>query len=259
MAIRFSDGIKSTLFRIALTLTLSWQAQAECLLTSSWDPWEPYQYQIKDTLTGLDVELAQAILQQAGCKVTFKKRPWARALTEIEAGTIDFVTGASRNPERELYANFSEPYRDETMVLLVRKGEAGKFPLQTLNDLLLTEFRLGVVRDFYYGEEHKQLMLNETYRKKVSVVPSDAQNLKKLLTGRVDGILIDRYTGPFLARQEGGNTQIEQHPVKVSSSDIFLMFSKKSVDPAQIQKINAALATLRSNGGYQAILNRYLE
>lgn len=251
--------IKPKLFSMVMALTLTWQAQAGCNLTSSWDPWEPYQYQIGDALTGLDVELAQAILKQAGCDVTFKKRPWARALKEVEEGSIDFLTGASINPERQQYANFSAPYRDETMVLLVREGDTAKFALQKLSDVANTEFRLGAVRDFYYGEEYKQLMLDENFRKKVSIVPSDAQNLKKLLSGRADGILIDRYTGPFLARQEGGNSKVEQHPVKVSSSDIYLMFSKKSVDPALIEKINTALATVKSNGTYQAILNRYLE
>lgn len=259
MATTFLRRIKPKLFSMAIGLTLAWQAQADCKLTSSWEPWEPYQYQAGETLTGLDIELAQAILKEAGCEVIFKKRPWARALDEVEAGTIDFLTGASRNPERELYANFSAPYRDETMVLLVREGESKKYTLTKLGDIKTVEFTLGVARDFYYGEEHKQLMQDENYQKKVSVVPSDVQNVKKLLSRRVNGILIDRYTGPYLAKQEEGQNQVEQHPVRVSSSDIYLMFSKKSVDPALIEKINAAVATIQSNGTYQAIVNRYLE
>ncbi len=251
--------LAAKLIGFALATLLSTQSQAACSLSSSWEPWEPYQYQDKETLTGLDVELVQAIFKQADCKISYKKRPWARALKEIESGATDFVSGASLNEERQQYANFSTPYRDETMVLMVRKGEVGKYSLEKLSDIVKADFKLGIVRDFFYGDEHQKSMEDEAYSKKVSIVNSDTANLKKLLAGRVDGILIDRYTGPFLAKQEGAGNKIELHPLKVSSSDIFLMFSKKSVPSETIEKVNTALEAIKQNGTYQAILNRYLE
>ncbi|MDX1453661.1 MAG: transporter substrate-binding domain-containing protein [Oleiphilaceae bacterium] len=257
-----SLGRFSALVKISLVLSLlgfSVLSQAECSLETTWEPWEPYQYQTDGQITGLDVDLVRAIMAQAGCDVNFNKRPWARALKEVESGSIHVVSGASINDERRQYANFSEPYRDETMVLMVRKGESGNYALKALTDIISGDFRLGVVRDYYYGEQHKQNMLNAEYKKRVSVVNTDTANLKKLVSGRVDGILIDRYTGPFLAKQEGLGGKLEVHPLSVNSDNIYLMFSKKSVDAATIDKVNAALAAIKANGTYDKIVNNYLE
>jgi polar amino acid transport system substrate-binding protein len=238
---------------------MSLQAQADCELTSTWEPWEPYQFQKGDEITGLDNDLVKAIFKEADCKVNFVKRPWARALKEIEAGTIDFASGASMNDERAAFAYFSLPYRDETMVLMVRKGEAVKYDLKQITDIAGMEFQLGVVRDYFYGEDHKAGMENPEYKKRVHEVKDDIANLKKLTAKRIDGILIDKYTGPYLAKQAGLFDQIEVHPVYINSDNIYLMFSKRTVTPVRVEQINAALDRIKDKGEYDKILERYLK
>lgn len=238
---------------------LSLSAYADCNLTSGWEPWEPYQFAQNGQATGLDNDLVRAILEKAGCQVKFVERPWARILKEVEDGATHIAPGASISEERQQYANFSHPYRDETMVLLVRKGEAGKYPINNIKDIAGMDFKLGVVRDYFYGDDFKAAMENPAFDSKTQKVPSDTANLKKLVSGRVDGILIDKYTGPYLARQEGIFDKIEMHPVAVNSNDIFLMFSKKSVDAATVEKINVALEQLKADGSYNAILDKYLK
>ena len=38
---------------------------------------------------GLSVNLAKALLHEAGCKITFVKLPWRRALESMKSGDID--------------------------------------------------------------------------------------------------------------------------------------------------------------------------
>ena len=182
-----------------------------------------------------------------------------RALKEIEAGTIDFASGASLNAEREAFAHFSIPYRDETMVLMVRKGEAVKYPLKQITDIAGINFQLGVVRDYFYGEDHKTGLENPEYQKKVSEVKDDIANLKKLAAKRIDGILIDKYSGPYLAKQAGIFDQLEVHPVYINSDNIYLMFSKRTVAPVMVEKINAALDRIKAKGIYDKIVEPYLK
>lgn len=241
---------------ISMTTTL---AYAECSLTSTWEPWEPYQFQKDNEITGLDNDLVKAIFIEADCKVNFVKRPWARALKEIEAGTIDFASGASMNDERAAFAHFSLPYRDETMVLMVRKGDAVKYELKKITDITGYNFQLGVVRDYFYGEDHKAGLENPEYQKRVNEVKDDIANLKKLAAKRIDGILIDKYTGPYLAKQAGIFDQIEVHPVYINSDNIYLMFSKRTVAPVMVEQINSALDRLKEKGGYDQIVERYLK
>lgn len=259
MLIKSIPAIRNYLSACLLGLSISIVAQAECQLTSTWEPWEPYQFQQDNEITGLDNDLVKAIFKEADCQVNFVKRPWARALKEIEAGTIDFASGASLNAEREAFAHFSIPYRDETMVLMVRKGEAAKYPLKQISDIAGINFQLGVVRDYFYGEDHKTGLENPEYQKKVNEVKDDIANLKKLAAKRIDGILIDKYTGPYLAKQAGIFDQLEVHPVYINSDNIYLMFSKRTVAPVMVEKINAALDRIKAKGIYDKIVEPYLK
>jgi polar amino acid transport system substrate-binding protein len=259
MRIKSIPRVQKFLVACLLGLSVSQQALAECELTSTWEQWEPYQFQKETEITGLDNDLVKAIFKQADCKVNFVKRPWARALKEIEAGTIDFASGASMNDERAQFAHFSIPYRDETMVLIVRKGEASKYDLRKITDISGIKFELGVVRDYYYGEDHKLGLENPDYKKKISEVKDDTANLKKLVAKRIDGVLIDKYVGPYLAKQEGIFEQIEVHPVYINSDNIYLMFSKKTVTPVQVEQFNAAIDALKTSGEFDEILQGYLK
>ena len=49
------------------------------------------------------------------------------------------------------------------------------------------------------------------------------------------------------------------HPLKVYSTNIHVMFSKKSVDKGFVEVFNKNLKKLKSNGQYKSIINKYLE
>ena len=55
---------------------------------------------------------------------------------------------------------------------------------------------------------------------------SEGQLYKMLRKGRVSGVLADRYSGFAYLKFKLGN-QIVMHPLKVYSTDIHVMFSKK--------------------------------
>ena len=258
--------MKSKMSLISLTTLLLLCAQSawsDCSLSSSWEPWEPYQFELGNNVTGLDNDIVKAVFEKAGCAVKFVKRPWARTLIEVESGTVDLTPGASALEERKKYANFSDPYRDELMVLMVRKGESAKYPLTKLEDIKSIKFSLGIVRDYFYSEDFKTALLSPNFKARVSEVSDDDTNLKKLVAGRIDGLLIDKYAGPYLAKKQGFGDQVEIHPVKVDSNNngnnVHLMFSKKSVPVETIDKINAALQALRASGEYDKIINGYIK
>lgn len=84
---------------------------------------------------------------------------------------------------------------------------------------------------FCYGEDHKMGLENPDYKKRVSEVKDDDANLKKLVAKRIDGILIDKYTGLYLAKQAGILDQLEVHPVYVNSDNVYIMFSQRRSHP----------------------------
>ena len=226
-------------------------------LISSWEPWEPYQYMQLDKVTGLDIQLLTAILNNMDYEVEFLERPWARQLVEIKMGKIDLTGGASKTPEREQYAYFSEPYRTESVVLYILKEKAGKIKISSLDQIAGSSFKLGVTRDYYYGEEYEKLLENPAFRRNLQEVTDEEINYKKLIGGRIDGFLGDPIVSTRGLKKNRLFSKVHVQ-FEVYSDDIYVMFSKKSTSPALVAKFNKSLSELKANGIHKGILNKYL-
>jgi polar amino acid transport system substrate-binding protein len=51
-------------------------AASSCILKVGWEPWEPFQYlDSSNHLTGLDVDMIRAIVQNMGCEPRFSRGP----------------------------------------------------------------------------------------------------------------------------------------------------------------------------------------
>ena len=90
-------------------------------LAVGWELWYPYQYRNKQQqLAGLDFDIFNAVVKEAGLNVTYTELPWKRHLHYIKTGQIDIAMGSSYTKEREQYAYFTEPYRQEIIKLFVK-------------------------------------------------------------------------------------------------------------------------------------------
>jgi len=168
----------------------------ERIFTIGWEPWEPYQFINKEKqLTGLDVELISIIAQQMNCKISYTQLPWKRTLSYVERGQLDLAAGASKTSEREVYAFFSNPYRDESNVIFVLKGVSQKFPFKQLSDIKNSSFQLGITIGYHYGEAFSALMKDDAFKKHVQGVPNEPVNIMKTLKHRVHGYIGDIYAG----------------------------------------------------------------
>ena len=80
---------------------------------------------------------------------------------------VDFVLGASQTTERKEFAYFSEPYRQELFQLYVRKNDAD-LPVADLKSFLTAGHKVGIVNEYYYGDEVAELfVLVDNHRKVV--------------------------------------------------------------------------------------------
>jgi polar amino acid transport system substrate-binding protein len=242
---------------LALMASVGLQIHA-CELTVPWEEWVPYQYKDpKGQLAGLDIELVNLVAETAKCKINYVERPWARTLREIASGATHMTPGASINEERQAFAHFSQPYREEVVVLIVRKNESSKFALTKLADMIGLNFRLGTTRDYYHGEDYDALSKNTDFTRLVQEVSVTEQNFHKLKGKRIDGFLVDPVVAKRLAKQLDMGDQIETHPLPIVRDNIYFMFSKASTTQETVEKFNAALQKIKESGQHQAILTNY--
>lgn len=244
---------------LTASLLLSHQLQADCTLKTTWDDWEPLQFEVDGLITGIDNDLIKVIANKSGCKLDFHKRPWARSLKEIAHGHMDFTAAASITDERRAYGHYSISYRNETMIMLVKKGDSIKYPFKTIEDIADTNFILGVTRGAFYGDKFDTAITKAGVKSQLHYTPGYYKNFRKLLSGHIHGVLGDKMSLMYTAKKDGVLDRVEIHPLPINSDKVYLMFSKKSVSPDTVEKINKSINQLKANGELEKIINQYIQ
>jgi polar amino acid transport system substrate-binding protein len=235
-------------------------AEESCALRVGWEPYAPYTYADEaGEVTGADIELIRALADEVGCALEFAELPWARILREVESGTLDVSTSTSWTPERTEWAWFSEPYRETEMAIYVRRGEVERFDLQSLADIAAQKFRLGVITDYYYGDEYQALTADPRSDPWIDGATDYATNIRKLSSGRIDGYLVEdvEVMEAELARL-GLTEEVARYPLPIKGEQLRFMFSRKTVDEAIVAAFDKALERMRADGRLAAITSKYL-
>jgi polar amino acid transport system substrate-binding protein len=231
-----------------------------CALRMALEQWPPYLYsQPNAGPSGLDWELAQAILKEAGCKLDLQAElPTARRQRQFEQGQLDLMLSASMTPERRRYARFSTAYRHETVGVFARASAQRQFQhLSSLDALLRDKASLLAPKVGWYGASYARAQPTLAATGRLSTFINFAQGLRMLDAGRADLILGDTLALRHEAKQQG--VAIGALPLVVLRAPVHLMLNKSSTTQADLDHINAAITRLEQQGVLGAIRSRYGE
>lgn len=232
-------------------------ASVSCEMTMGLDAWEPYQYMtVGNKVAGLDVELVQAVAKGMDCKLNVVQGSWLELLTLLKEGNVDFVLGASKTEDREKFAYFSEPYRQERFQLYVR-NEHANLDVADLKAFVEAGHKVGVVNEYYYGDDVATLYADDKLRSMFIGAIISELNVARLLDEEIDGLLEDSFVGASLLRRKGLDKYIKPHTISMGNSDVYVMFSKASVTEQQVQQFNNGMNQIRSSGVYEQIVDKY--
>ncbi len=229
-----------------------------CVLKLGFEAWEPYQYVDMDQQpAGLDIELMQAVASKINCQLVPQQGTWIELMTSLKTGDVDLLLGASKIAAREEYAFFSEPYRKEQFVLFVRAADEARLPQNTMTEFLSAGKKLGIVSEYFYGDELAGLYNDAKLKANFVEASLSELNLARLMDEEIDGMLEDRFVATSMLRRKGLDKAISAHNISLGDNDVYVMFSKISVAADKVTAFDAAMAELRQNGEYDAILARY--
>lgn len=230
----------------------------ECSLIMGWDPWAPYQYLTPDNkVNGLEIDLISAMANEADCELKFVQNEWMHLLGGIRDGSIDLLGGASQTAARDEFALFSAPYREESFVLYIRSDQVSTFKEKSLEQLLGEDFKIGLTEDYIYGGEISEIQDNPNLTSQLTYVPITEVNYYNLTQNKIDGFLEDPFVAAYTISRKGLSKQISASEIKVHSGNVAIMFSKASVKPEMVEAFNKGLETIKLNGKYQEILDKY--
>lgn len=226
-------------------------------LIQGWEPWPPYQIARADGPSGIDIQIVDAIAARMGCAVERREMPWSRLLDSIAAGEVDFAVQANHTEDRAEFAYYSEPYLPYQTRLIVEAGRQRNY--DSLRAFLAEGNTVGIVQDYDYGETVDGLLTKPRYSDQIIEAYSVGAHVRPLVRGRVDGVVAERFVFAHEAGKAGVRDEIAITGLTVTSVQTYAIFSKESTSEATVAAFNDAMAEVKADGTFGAIIDRYLE
>ena len=195
--------------------------------------WAPEQGE--QALTGVAVEMLQSALAASDIKVeVLNMGSRAKALAAVESGQVDIMAGLFMSRERLASMDYVYPAIPEVpSVFFVRRGAA--FAYTGWQDL---RGKRGA------AQEGSRFGLSfDTYAKDNLALEREATGeaaLRKLLAGKLDYVVLERYQGLALAQQMGVDEQLDTLEGSFINAPLYFGISHNSV--CNSPELRAALA-----------------
>jgi polar amino acid transport system substrate-binding protein len=248
---------KKDLFGLLLLVFIAVSpATTACELKIAWEPWPPYQQETDaGEVSGLDGDLLGAIVGEMDCTITWVQSTWKRSLQGVESGEISAVMSAIRTEDRAAWGRYSDVYRQSANHLVLGNDLEGQY--DSLEDFLAAGNKLGIVKEYNYGNQVMALIADDQYKMQIRDTLAADANMKRVASGRVDGVLMDVFVASNLKREMSLADKIAASSIEVSSEDLHVLFSKASVDQQTVDDFNSVLARLRAEGALQILFDQY--
>ena len=213
------------------------------------DSFPPMGFKGEDgTLTGFDVEMAQAVAEHMGVKVNLQAIDWTAKEMELNAGNVDLLwNGYTITPERKEQVLMSEPYMKNEQVIVVTSDS----PIKTLSDLAGKKV---AVQDGSSAQE--AIAANEELASSIAEQVDFKDNVMAMLdlsSGSVDALAVDLVVADYyLAKDPGKYVILEE---TLAPEEYGIGFRKG--EEAFMNAVMDALQKMKEDGTAAEISNKW--
>lgn len=205
-------------------------------------PFEPFEYEDGGEITGLDPAIVGEVAKDLGVELNVKSTPFEglQSGADLETGNCDIVaSGISITPERQEKFDFSDPYFDADLGLLVAEGS-------NIDSEAALEGKKIAVQQATTGDDWVQ-------EKGLNAVQFEDLGLQiqALKTGQVDAVVNDiAVLGPYIA--DGFEVT-----ATFTTGDQY-GFGVKKGNTALLDQVNATLERIHSDGTYDELYTEFI-
>ncbi len=214
-------------------------------------PYEPFEYKAPDgTLTGFEVDLGNAVCENAKLKCTWVVQAWDGIIPGLQARKYDVIfSSMSITPERAEQVAFSEPYYNTPSGYFAPKGTG----INPDDAATMKGKRIGVQRGTIQ-DGHATDAFGKTAEIKRYTTGDDL--VLDLQGGRLDVVLIDFPVGEssILGASDGDKFEAVGDTFQLGGG-VGAAFRKRDKDLVEI--FNKSLSEVKANGTYDTIMNKY--
>lgn len=195
---------------------------------------------------GYEIDLANALCQEMKANCEIVPQEWDSLIPSLQANKSDAImAGMSATEERALVVDFSDPYFNNTLVLVGKKGTPA-----TLGDLAGKNVgvqQATVSADYLAKNQPKAVI--KSYDKQDNAYLD-------LSAGRIDFMLSDIVPiSDWLKSDAGKDFEIKGEPIDIN--DHVAIAVRKG--DALKDRFNSALSALKTNGKYDEITAKYFD
>ena len=197
-------------------------------------------------LSGFDIEVCQAACDLLGWKLEVFGVNWDQKLVQLNSEECDCIWSGMTILDSMKEAGYviSEPYYDNTQVLVVKEGS----DIKSVDDLSSEKkigVQLGTTGDIYASDDFGA--------EAVAQYDKGADAVQALIAGKVDCVIIDNEPAKAFVAANTGLTILE---TSYAEEDYAICFAK---DNTELQtKVNDALKKLIDNGTVKTIVDKYI-
>ncbi len=211
----------------------------------------PYEYYEGDTVTGIDVEIAQAIAGKLGLTLQVEDMEFDSVISAVQGGKADIgMAGMTVTEERLEEVNFTESYATGVQVIIVTEDS----DITSADDLFAEGanhtigVQLATTGDLYTTEDIEAAGLGTVDR-----YNKGADAVMALKNGKVDCVVIDNEPAKAFVEANEGLKILETEYV---TEDYAIAVSKDN--EALHTAVDAALQELIADGTVQSIIDKYI-
>jgi polar amino acid transport system substrate-binding protein len=225
----------------------------------------PYEYKEDGTAKGIAIELIKLAAKKSGTQaIEFNFYPWRRAVNTVQHGDSDMLFNAGKNEARQEWGHYVESVlimqnyvlfkrKDAAIQISANFDNADKLPIAVRTGFL---YGTGLFRDALDKGQFSYIVQSET----------TMQSIDLLLNKRVEVFVGDYLPVMHYIHQHGLENQIDivkeqdsYRNMSVLLWPTYMVFSKKRVDLAYVNKITQALEEMKADGSYYEVFKQYRE
>lgn len=209
----------------------------------------PFEYEEGGEYKGIDIDLINAIAESQGFKIKLSPMDFGGIIPAMQAGQLDIaIAGMSITDERKKVVDFSEPYFDAGITLVVKKDNSD---IKAVSDL---KGKTVAVKKGTIGAKFAQENADKEGFEVTQFNDSPAM-FQEVANGNADALIEDYPVIAYAIAQKDLGLKIVGDRLNGDQYGIAVL---KGENQELLEKINKGLAELKESGKYDEILNTYL-
>jgi polar amino acid transport system substrate-binding protein len=210
----------------------------------SWPPYSNAQGQ------GVSTNLIKAAFAKTNLTPTFRVLPYARVLYDLQSGKIDGgynVTLQSTTKDKYIFGKVPLLAVESYWFFI-----PGTYPkIKSINDIP-DKFRVGVIRDYEYGDIYE----NHRHRFTEVQVSQQSQIIRMLKQGRIDAAVMFDREAEYALKEMKLDAAIFDKRFLNHHGDVYVAFSHKSPRARWLaEQLDKGLLMIKEAGEYDRILS----